>query len=59
MERKELFTSKDMLEKLGYHIESIRCYLREGEIPAIKLRGQYRVRREDFERFLEEQRTRG
>jgi len=55
--RKGLLTSKDIAEKLGYHIETIRRYLREGEIPSIKLRGQCRVRREDFERFLEAHRT--
>ncbi len=54
MEEKELLTSEDIAHALGYHIQTVRRYLREGIIPAIRLKGEYRVRREDFERFLEE-----
>jgi len=54
MEEKELLTSEDIARALGYHIQTVRRYLREGIIPAIRLKGEYRVRREDFERFLEE-----
>ncbi|MEA3345712.1 MAG: helix-turn-helix domain-containing protein [Chloroflexota bacterium] len=59
VERKEFLTSRDIAKELSYHIETIRRYLREGEIPAVKLGGQYRVRREDFERFLRDHRTTG
>jgi len=54
MEEKEFLTSEDIARALGYHIQTVRRYLREGIIPAIRLKGEYRVRREDFERFLEE-----
>lgn len=54
MEEKEFLTSKDIARALGYHIQTVRRYLREGIIPAIRLKGEYRVRREDFDRFLEE-----
>jgi len=56
-EDKELLTTEDIAEYLGYHIETIRLYIREGKLPAIKVGREFRIHREDFEKFLEERRT--
>jgi len=56
-EDKELLTTKDIAQYLGYHIDTIRLYVRQGKLPAIKVGREYRIRREDFEKFLEERRT--
>jgi excisionase family DNA binding protein len=53
-EDKELLTTEDIAQYLGYHIRTIRLYVREGKLPAIKVGREYRIRREDFEKFLEE-----
>ena len=57
-EDKELLTTEDIAQYLGYHIETIRLYIREGKLKAIRIGREYRVRREDFEEFLEERKTR-
>jgi excisionase family DNA binding protein len=53
-ENKGLLTTEDIAQYLGYHIETIRLYVRQGKLPAIKVGREYRIRREDFEKFLEE-----
>jgi len=57
-DHKELLTTEDIAQYLGYHIETIRVYIRQGKLPAIKVGREYRIRRDDFEKFLEERRTR-
>ena len=57
MDTKPYLTPKEIALLLGVHEETIRRYLRTGELPAIKLRGVYRVKREDFEEFLRKRRT--
>lgn len=57
METKEYLTPKEIAEILDVHEETVRRYIRIGDLPAIKLRGVYRVKREDFEKFLENRRT--
>jgi excisionase family DNA binding protein len=54
---KDLLTTEDIAKYLGYHIETIRLYVRQGRLPAIKVGREYRIRREDFEEFLDERRT--
>jgi excisionase family DNA binding protein len=43
---------------LGVHEETVRRWVREGEIPAAKLgnRGGFRFKRGDLDRFLEDRR---
>lgn len=53
-----LLTTEDVAALLQLDIETIRRYIREGLLRAIKIKGQYRIRREDFEEFLEERKTR-
>jgi len=50
-------TVQDITQELKVHEESVRRWIRSGELPAILLgsaKGGYRVRRSDFDHFLEE-----
>jgi len=57
MSEKEYLTTEEIALKLDISQETIRRYIRQGDLPAVKLRGVYRVKREDFEKFLENRRT--
>jgi len=54
---KMFYTPEDIAEMLELDVGTIRRYIRQGKLPAIKLEGAYRIRREDFERFIEERKT--
>jgi len=58
MAEKPLLTTENVAELLQLDVETVRRYIREGKLKAIKLGREYRVRREDFEEFLEERKTR-
>jgi len=45
---------ENIAEKLDLHINTVRRYLREGKIPAIKLDRIYKIDEKDFEYWLEE-----
>jgi excisionase family DNA binding protein len=50
-------TVQDITRELKVHEESVRRWIRNGDLPAILLgsaKGGYRIRRSDFDRFLEE-----
>jgi excisionase family DNA binding protein len=54
----ELLTLKQVSEELQLHIETVRDYVRTKKLTAIKLSArEYRVRRSDLNKFLEERRT--
>jgi excisionase family DNA binding protein len=53
----ELLTVQDIVRTLKVHEESVRKWIRTGALPAFLLgssKGGYRVRRDDFERFVRE-----
>ncbi len=53
----EWLTVREITQLLKVHEESVRRWIRSGELPAILLgsaKGGYRVRRTDYDRFLEE-----
>ncbi len=50
-------TLEQIAEELQIHIETVRGWVREKKLPAYKVGRVYRVKRADFERFLEERRT--
>jgi len=57
-EEKAFYTPDDVARLLGFSPETVREWIRDGILPAIQVRGKkgrYRIRRGDFERFLEEQ----
>lgn len=46
-----LFTPEDVAEQLGLHVRTVRRYIREGQLEAVKVGKRYRVTREALERF--------
>jgi excisionase family DNA binding protein len=54
----ELLTLHQVAEELQLHIETIREWVREGKLPAIKLsKREYRVARSDLDTFLADRKT--
>jgi excisionase family DNA binding protein len=50
-------TVREITQELKVHEESVRRWIRSGDLPAILLgssKGGYLVRRADFDRFIEE-----
>jgi excisionase family DNA binding protein len=51
----ELMTTEEIAQELKYHIETVRKWIREGKLKATRInRKEYRVRRSELEKFLEE-----
>jgi excisionase family DNA binding protein len=59
MAQNEFLTTEEIAAKLKVHVQTVRRYIREDKLKAIRLEGAYRLRREDLERFLENRRTKG
>jgi excisionase family DNA binding protein len=57
----EWLTVAEIVAMLKVHEQTVRRWIREDELPAIELgrRSGYRIRRRDFERFLEGRSTTG
>jgi len=51
-------TVEEIAKQLRVSPDTVRRWIREGRLPALDLVGQYRIRREDYERFLEQRRKR-
>jgi excisionase family DNA binding protein len=49
-------TVEEIAKQLRVSPDTVRRWIREGRLPALDLIGQYRIRREDYERFLEQRR---
>jgi excisionase family DNA binding protein len=54
---KEFLSAKEIADLLGLKVDTVQGWIRRKELPAIKLGNTYRVKREDFEKFLQERRT--
>lgn len=54
MAKQQYMTIEEIASILRVSEETIRRYIRDGLLPAIRLRGLYRVKREDFEKFLKQ-----
>jgi excisionase family DNA binding protein len=53
----ELLTVERVAEELSVHPKTVRTWIREGKLVAVDLGKEYRVRRSDLDRFLEERKT--
>jgi excisionase family DNA binding protein len=55
----ELLDVEKVAEELGVHVDTIRKWIRERQLRAIKLgrRGGYRIRRSDLNEFLRKRET--
>lgn len=54
----EWLTLKEIATELKYHIETIREWVREGQLTAYKMGKDYRVKRSDLDKFLAEKKNR-
>jgi excisionase family DNA binding protein len=54
-----LLTVEDVAKRLGVHIDTIRRWIRSGELPAINLGGPagYRIAQADLDKFIRGRRT--
>jgi len=50
---KEFLSPEEVAEKLGLHPNTVRRYLRRGEIPAVKFDRIYRIEIKDLEAFIQ------
>lgn len=51
----EILTLQDVADLLKVHRKTIYTMAQRGEIPCFKVRGQWRFRREDIDRWIQEQ----
>ena len=52
-----LLTVEKVAEILDVHIKTVRSYIASGELPAIKLKREYRIQQSDLDEFIRERRT--
>lgn len=59
MSADELLAVEKVAEELGVHVDTVRKWIREKQLRAVKLgrRGGYRIRRSDFHEFLRKRET--
>ena len=48
----ELYSVEQVAEKLGLHVRTVRNYVRNGRLKAVKLGKQYRIAREDLDALM-------
>jgi len=48
---------KDIVEDLGVHEETVRTWIKQKKLAAYRFGRDYRIRPEDYQRFLESHRT--
>jgi excisionase family DNA binding protein len=51
-EKLDWMTVDQVALELGVHPDTIRLYIREGTLPAVRLKRSYRINRKDLEEFL-------
>jgi excisionase family DNA binding protein len=47
----ELYSVEQVANRLGLHVRTIRNYVRDGRLKAVRIGKQYRITREDLEAF--------
>ena len=53
MDEKDFYTAKDLAEKLGLNIMTIYRYIDAKKLKAYKIGKEFRIKKSDFEAFLE------
>jgi excisionase family DNA binding protein len=48
----DFVTAEQIAEKLGLHVRTVRNYIREGRLKAVRIGKQYRITREDLKAFM-------
>jgi excisionase family DNA binding protein len=49
---KQLYSAEEVAEQLGLHVRTVRGYVRDGRLRAVRIGKQYRITREDLEEFV-------
>jgi excisionase family DNA binding protein len=49
--QQELFTADEVAARLGLHVRTVRNYVRDGRLKAVRIGKQYRIARADLEAF--------
>ena len=57
MEQKEFYTTHEIAKILGLKEQTIRDYIKRGELAGHKFGKVFRIRKDDFDRFVEQRRT--
>src|SRR5215471_3527840 len=47
-----LLSIEDVADRLGLHVRTVRTYVREGRLKAVRIGKQYRITHEDLEAFV-------
>lgn len=47
-----LYSAEDVARRLGLHVRTVRGYVRDGRLKAVRIGKQYRIRHEDLEAFV-------
>lgn len=50
----ELLTVKEVAERVKVHPETVRGWIRDGELEAVDIGGEYRIYKQDLDTFLKE-----
>ncbi len=50
-----MLTIEDVAKRLNVSVATVRRLIDDGELKAIKVRGQWRIREEDYEAYLRRQ----
>ena len=57
MATKKWLYIRDICEELEVHEETVRTWIRQGKLAAYKIGRDYRIKPEDYDKFLEDRRT--
>ncbi|TEU10579.1 MAG: DNA-binding protein [Anaerolineales bacterium] len=52
MDERDYLTTRDVAERLGVNVSTVRRLIRRGELQARQVRGVYRIKLGEFERFM-------
>jgi excisionase family DNA binding protein len=51
-DQKDFYSPDDVAERLGLHVRTIRRFIREGKLHAVRIGKQYRIASQDFSAFV-------
>lgn len=57
MDKKEFYTAKELAEKLRVNIMTIYRYIKAGRLRAYKIGKDFRIDKEEFNKFLDKAKT--
>ena len=55
----EWLTVEEIAQQLKMHVDTVRGWIRDGKLKATRFGRDYRVKREDFDKFVQDRTTPG